>query len=98
VVIDNLDLVRFVILPAKANPVLVVDAYAVLALAVAPQRLQPVSMWLSQIVQMRSVVQHLQLVPRNRENPAEPAALSRKKEMFGLPVGKRPYHALSVSR
>jgi hypothetical protein len=56
VVIDNLDLVRFAILPAEAYPVLVVDAYAVLSLAVAPQRLQAVSMWLPQIIQMRSVV------------------------------------------
>jgi hypothetical protein len=95
---DKLDIVRIARLPAEAYPVLIVDAYAVLALAVAPQSLQPVSMWPQQIVQVRSVVQHLQLAPRNRENTAEPAALPRKKEMFGLPVGKRQYHAFTVSR
>jgi hypothetical protein len=97
VVIDNLDLVRIALLPAEAYPVLIVDAYAVLALAVAPQRFQPVSVWLPQIVQMRSVVQNLQLSPRNRENPAEPAALSRKKRCsVALSANDRimclPYH------
>jgi hypothetical protein len=98
VVIDNLNLVRFAIFPAEANPVLIVDANAVLALAVASQRFQPVSVGLTKIVQMRSVVQNLQLSPRNPKNPAESAALSRKKDMFGLWVGKRPYHAFIVSR
>jgi hypothetical protein len=98
VIVDNLYIVGFAILPAKTKAVLIVDAYAVLALAVSLQRLQPVSVGLSQIVKQASRVQYLQLSPDHSKNPAETAALSCEKELLGLPIGKRPYHLLTVSR
>lgn len=43
VIVGNLDIVRTIVLPSKANPPLVVDADGVLAISIAFQGFQPIA-------------------------------------------------------
>jgi hypothetical protein len=65
VVIDNFNTPDTVCLPHETYPPLVIDADAVLPLAVVLQCLQPVSGRHSQAVQLRGSVQLKQLATRN---------------------------------
>ena len=47
--------------PFKADPVLIVDSYAVLSLPITVQFLQPVSRWDFQVFQRQGTVEHGQL-------------------------------------
>ena len=62
-VVNNLNFEGVLTLPAKANPPLVVDADAVLALAVAFQGLQMVAIGDAQVLQAPGLVQEQQLPP-----------------------------------
>jgi predicted methyltransferase len=50
VVVGDLDFVSLAALPAKAEPVLVVDADGILALPVSAERVQAVAWWYAEIV------------------------------------------------
>ena len=63
-VIDHGDVKRVAILPAEANAPLVVDANAVLAPAVAFQRLQPVPRRDEQVLKGPGLAEVEQLAPR----------------------------------
>ena len=62
-VIYDLNLVGVVVAPDEANPPLVVDANAVLAMAIAPKRLQAIPGRLLEIVQPADAIQIEQLAP-----------------------------------
>jgi hypothetical protein len=51
VVIGDLNLVHSIVLPDKADAVLIVDPYAVLSVPIALQSLQPVSRRRTQVVE-----------------------------------------------
>jgi hypothetical protein len=72
VVIDDLDVERVSIRPAKANPPLVVDADAVLAFAASSERFQAVSWGHSQVFEPHSLSKEQQFstcLPLDREKP-----------------------------
>jgi hypothetical protein len=50
--------------PSEANAPLIVDSYAVLALAVPIQRLEMISRRRPEVIQVLGIVQHSQLSPR----------------------------------
>jgi hypothetical protein len=58
VVIDDLDIVSVSLLPDKANPKLIIDPDAVLAVAVPLQSFQPVSRGALQVLERSRGVQH----------------------------------------
>jgi hypothetical protein len=62
-IVDNLDIEGFAIPPDKANPPLIIDADAVLALPVPRQSFQPVATQPAQIVKTLRCVDHKQLRP-----------------------------------
>ena len=70
-VIHNLNIFRFVAGPFETNSPLVVDAYAVLSLAVAFQRLEAIAGRNQQILQAAGLAQLQQLAPRRPLDRAE---------------------------
>src|SRR5260370_33718444 len=92
VVIDDLDLVSVPIAPGKANAPLVVDADAVLALAVALQALQSVSGQRRKRSQVRRRVEHIQLSKRlTCHGPEPPPGLPAAKAV-GVGASAGPDH------
>ena len=59
-VVNDLDLVRMIILPSKANPPLIVDADGMLPCAVAPQCFEPIAGRNVQIVEALGIVKKTQ--------------------------------------
>jgi hypothetical protein len=57
VIIGNLHVVRVTVDPTKAQPKLIVDPDAVLAVSVTSQLLEPITRWATQIVQARCCVE-----------------------------------------
>src|SRR5690606_13087556 len=93
VVVDDPDVVRIAIMPAKAHAPLVVDPDAVPAPEVALQSLQAVRRRNPQVLQTRGVVEHAQLPPgdpldRPRQTPRGDAG----PNPFRFPVGEIPDH------
>jgi hypothetical protein len=62
-IVDNLDIEGFAVPPDKTYPPLIIDADAVLAVAVPRQSLQPVATQPAQIVKTLRCVDHKQLRP-----------------------------------
>lgn len=84
---------RMVVVPNKADAVLIVYAYAVLAFSVTVQRLQAIAGRTGQISQFGCVVQHLQLsLGRFWPSSAVLVGLARLPELSGGGVSKRPNH------
>ncbi len=59
-VVDDFDILSASVLPNKAHPPLVIDADAVLARAVAPQKFEPIAGWDFQVLQHPRLVDHTQ--------------------------------------
>jgi hypothetical protein len=58
-VVDNLDLLCAII-PNEADPILVIDADAMLAFAVTLERFQMIAWWASQVLQRDRSIQHVE--------------------------------------
>ena len=84
VVVDNLDPIRPGIGPDEADAPLVVDANAVLALAVAFQRLEAITRRRLQILQRICVVEHLKLASRDTLDIGEPGNALAAMKRFGI--------------
>jgi hypothetical protein len=80
VIIDNLHVMRPVCLPDKTDSPLIVDPYAVLALAVSLQRLQLIPRWNAKVFQTSGCIQLIQLSQRNGSHVAPQSAFSRSEE------------------
>jgi len=70
-VVNNLYFVRVSASPDEANAPLVVDADAVLSLAVAVERLKAIARWGSQVTQRNSGIQLAELPERHRLDGAK---------------------------
>jgi len=95
VIVNDFDILWPGFRPVKAEPELVVDADAVLAMAVSPERLQAVAWWNLQIVEACGGIKNGELAqgelaegPRERCSKA-PHRLSRKQGL-GVSATKRP--------
>jgi hypothetical protein len=60
-VITDFNVVCVTILKPKTDPLLIVDGYRVLALAIIFKRMQPVARWISQVVKLRRKIHVLKL-------------------------------------
>jgi len=95
-VINNLDLIGITVSPDEANSPLVIDANAVLALAVASQCLKPVPRRDLQVLQHSSAMEIQQLPARDSLKAPEPGDLQIGEQGFGLPGSKGADHSRSV--
>ncbi len=98
-IVHDLDLIGVAVVPDKANAPLVVDADAVLTVAVARKSLKAITGRDSQVIQVRSVMEHHQLALRPaldmfREPPDSTAFGNR----LGITVAVTPDHLLRVAR
>jgi hypothetical protein len=84
VIVHDFNLVRTVFTPDKANTPLVVDADAVLILALASERFELIARWNSQVGQHHRGVQLQQLAPRYPFDVPEPGYRPAAKKRFGI--------------
>jgi len=61
VIVDDFDVVDAILRPNKANPPLIIDPNAICARPISLQRFQPVRRGHSEILQLFSGIQHVQL-------------------------------------
>jgi len=97
-VVDDLDILGACSGPAKADPVLVVDADRMLSGTVAFERLEPVARRDSQVVQPTGDLQLTQLAPRDlldRLKTPDPAAMG---EGLGIGIAERDDHGTMITR
>lgn len=59
-IIHDFNVVRVPILPPKTEAPLLIDPDAVLSMAVAPQSIEPVAGWHTQVIQVHDGIQHPQ--------------------------------------
>jgi len=97
-IVDDLDLVGVAIAPYKTDPPLVVDPYAVLALTIAGQLLEPVSGRNPEVLQRLRVVQHRELATGDVLDTPKARTTLAVEERFGVLAPERPYHFVSVLR
>jgi len=97
-IIGYLDPKNFPVLPGKTYPVLVVDPDAVLPLPGTPQSLKAVPRRGPQIVQPPCLMQEQQLSPGHALYFLESRDPYVVEKVLGIPVTKRPDHALMVLR
>jgi len=95
-IIRDFDIVGIAISPHKANSPLIVDANAVLALAIASQRFQAVAWRRNQIAQLSRDVQLAQLSLCHSLKFSEPRYPLSRMESFRFPGPKRPDHDIIV--
>jgi hypothetical protein len=93
VVVHYFDLVRIAVTPNKANAIFVVDAKAVLPVAIAMQFFQPVSRRYRQILQGNRRVDQIQLPqPLSAKFEWQTLAAARGTQFFSLCVPKPSDH------
>lgn len=98
VIIDDLHVKRIAILPLKANSPLIVDADAVLALALAFESLQAVGGRDAQVVQRDGVVEHTQFAASDGLDVAGQTTRERARpDSFGVLVREVPYHVATIT-
>jgi hypothetical protein len=96
VVVNDLDLLWPGVRPDKAESELVVDADAVLAMAVPPERLQAIARWDLQIVEASGGVEDGELAERNTSEASEAAPWLPFKESLGVAATKRPDQTVTL--
>ena len=81
-VVDDLHVVRVAVAPAKADSPLVVDPDAVLTSAFASKRLQAISRWGAQVVELPRAVQKEQLAAGDSFERTKPAHIEIMKQLL----------------
>jgi len=98
VIVDNLDIKCVAVRPAKANPPLVVDAYAVLPFPVAFQRFEPIPGRNPEMIQRTCLIEIKKLAPRWPLNDPEPGYESVLKQCLDVRRSKGLDHTERVLR
>jgi hypothetical protein len=96
VVVDYLDLLRLAVLPDEADPKLVVDPDAVLALPIAGQSLEAIAWERAEVVEALGGVQLRQLPLRNPSNGPKTPRRVPLEQALGVSVPEGPDHLLRV--
>jgi hypothetical protein len=96
VIIDDLNVIRITVTPAKGHSPLIVDPYAVESLQIPFQALKPVPGRHSKICQIRRLMQIKQFTARNsskliRKRAGCPCSLV-VKQILGESIPERLYH------
>jgi hypothetical protein len=98
VVIDDFHVVDVTFDPSEADTPLIVDPDAVLAFAVALERLKTIGWRNSQIIKGEGIAEHTQLAPGHgldigRQAPGRRSA----PDLFRFPVGKGSDHGATIT-
>jgi hypothetical protein len=96
VVVHYLDLLCSAVVPDEADPILVIDPDAVLALPVAGEGLEVVARERAKIVESLSGVELHQLALRDPSHGLEPAGRDPLKQGLGVSVPEGPDHGSSL--
>jgi hypothetical protein len=96
VVVNDFDLFRASFAPGEADPELVVDTNAVLAMAVTPERLQAVAWRNAQIVETACGIKDGELAVSNAGDAPKPPDLLALEQSQGVTAAKRPDHGCSI--
>jgi len=96
VVINDFDLLWPGFRPDKAEPELVVDADAVLAMAVPPERLQAIAWWNLQIAEASRGIEDGELAEGRASEASKPPHRPPLKEGLGVAAAKRPDHTVTL--
>jgi hypothetical protein len=92
-VVDDFHSVGVALPPHEANAILIIDPDAVLALAFAVQRLQPVSGRHAQIIQRHRGMQQEELLERpNSQIGGNPSAAPRLPKLLSIRIPETRYH------
>jgi hypothetical protein len=90
VIISDLNIKSIACLPAKANPILIVDSDAVLSRAISLQRLQAIRWWRRQVPKFFGAVDLNQFPKRDRKNGLKsPHAALPEENRFRIAIAKR---------
>jgi hypothetical protein len=92
VIVHNFNLIRAVFTPNKAHTPLVVDADAVLSLAIALERFELIARWYAKAGQISSRVKLQKLAPSHPLDVPEPRHRPALKKRLGVSAGKRMNH------
>ena len=94
-VIDNFNVKSIALLPTKTYSPLIVYSDTVLTFPVAPELLQLVSRWHSQVIESFGSIQQEELSKRRSTNVLREFGYRLpQKNLFGLFASKRLYHYL----
>jgi len=96
VVVNDLNLLWPGFRPDKAEPELVVDTDAVLAMAVSPERLQAIAWWNQKVVEASGGIQDGELAEGHASEASKPPHRLSLKEGLGVAATKRPDHRFMV--
>jgi hypothetical protein len=98
VVVHNLDLLHFAVLPHEADPILVVDPDAVLPPSIAAKCLKVISRKRTQVVESLGCVKLRELALCNPSNALKPARRASLEQRIDVSVPEGPDHLLSILR
>ena len=91
-IVHNLDILSIAIAPDKADSPLVIDADAVLALAITRELFKAIAGRNAQILQRLRVVQHGELASGDSFDALETRKPQAVENRFRVPASERPYH------
>lgn len=94
--VHDFDGVNVAVSPLKANSPLIVDAYAVLPVAVALQAFQPVSRQVRERLQVGRRIQDIQFSQGGSLDGLEPADRFTTEEALGVRAAERPDHTIML--
>jgi hypothetical protein len=98
VVVHDLDVLRFAVLPHEADPILVIDPDAVLPPPVTAKGLEVIARKRAQVVESLCCMQLRQLALSDPGNVPEPTRRVPLEQRLGVSVPEGPDHSLSLLR
>ena len=98
VVVHDLDVLRFAVLPHEADPILVIDPDAVLPPPITAKGLEVIARKRAQVVESLGGVQLRQLALSDPSNVPEPTRRVPLKQRLGVSVPEGTDHLLSILR
>ena len=97
-VVHDLDVLRFAVLPHEADPILVIDPDAMLRSPITAKGLEVIARKRAQVVESLGGVQLRQLALSDPSNVPEPTRRVPLKQRLGVSVPEGPDHLLRVLR
>jgi hypothetical protein len=98
VVVHDLDVLRFAVLPHEADPILVIDPDAVLPPPITAKGLEVIARKRAQVVESLGRVQLRQLALSDASNVPEPTRRVPLEQRLCISVPEGPDHLLSILR
>jgi hypothetical protein len=98
VVVHDLDVLRFAVLPHEADPILVIDPDAVLPPPITAKGLEVIARKRAQVIESLGRVQLRELALCDPSNVPEPTRRVTLEQRLGISVPEGPDHLLRILR